>query len=444
MRHLRQVALLLAFIALPCSVFAADEVLSKAKQLLESGNAQEAYTLLVPLQSERAGDPDYDYLLGSSALELGKNTEAVFALERVLAIQPNSAPARAQIARAYYNLKEMDTAKREFENVRKQDVPVEVSATIERFLDAITRVQESERTVIRGFVEVGLGYDTNVNSATADNQVAVPSFGGLIFTLAPSATKQGDEFITFGGGVGFVHPFSKRFSMFGGLAYQNKTNTSEDDFSTYSYDINLGLSYRWDRDTLTLAGQYNSFWVDNPQLYSDAYRNASGATAQWQHDFDARNQVSVFLQYSELIYPGQEIRDANRYIGGAGYAHAFGRGAVITYAGVYGGTEKQKADSVPEFGNDIYGVRLGAQWNINEKYALFGNASAEQRKYKGTDPFFLTDRKDDQYGASAGLIFVPKKNVRITPQVSWTDNQSNIAIYEFNRVIYQVTLRQDM
>ena len=70
----------------------------------------------------------------------------------------------------------MDTAKREFENVKKQEVPLEVSAIIDRFLDAITRAKESERTVIRGFVEFGIGYDTNVNSATAENQAAIPPF----------------------------------------------------------------------------------------------------------------------------------------------------------------------------------------------------------------------------------------------------------------------------
>ena len=445
MRYLRQFAVLLALVAVfPLTALAVDDVLSQAKQQLNGGDAQGAYNMLIPLQSARAGDPDFDFLLGSAALALGKNTEAVFALERVLAVKPDSAPARALIARAYFNLKEIETSKREFENVKKQDVPPEVSATIDRFLDAILRVEESQRTVIHGFVEIGMGYDTNVNSATADNQVAVPAFGGAIFTLAPTATKLSDKFISFGGGLNIQSPVSKQLALFGGLAYQNRTNLNESDFSTYDYDANLGLSYRWDRDTFTLVGQFNSFWVDDTKLYSDAYRNAAGATAQWQHDFDSRNQVSVFLQYSDLTYPGQNIRDADRYIGGAGYAHAFGRGALITYLGLYGGAEKVKDDSVPQLGNDIYGARLGAQWNLNEKFALFANGSAERRKYGGPDPFFNVDRKDTQYSASGGLIFVPLKNVHITPQVSWTDNRSNISINQFDRVIYQVVYRQDM
>ncbi len=445
MKYFRRVAVLFALVfAFSHLVQAQDDVLIQAKRHLDGGDPQAAYSLLIPLQSERAGDPNYDFLLGSAALGIGKNTEAVFALERVLALRPDSAPARALIARAYFNLKETETAKREFENVRKQDLPPEISATIDRFLDAIARVEEAERTTIRGFIEVGAGWDSNVNSATADGQVAVPSFGGTIFSLAPASQEQEDAFISFGGGVGFTHPFSKRLSMFGGLAYHNKNNVNETNFSTYYYDANLGIAYRRDRDTFTLGAQYNSFFVDNPQLYSDAYRNASGLTGQWQHDFDSRNQVSFFGQYSHLKYPGQEIRNADRYVGGAGYAHAFGRGTFISYLGVYGGVEDEKEDGVPQFGHDLYGARIGLQWNVVEKFALFFNGSAERREYGGPDPFFLIDREDTQYNASAGMIFVPKKGLRITPQASWTKNDSNIPINEFDRIVYQITLRYDM
>jgi len=130
----RALTLLALCIFLAAPVFAADELVLKAKKYMDENNPQAAYDLLVPLQSERAGDPEYDYLLGVAALGIGHNTEAVFALERVLAVQPNSAPARAQIARAYFALKETDTAKREFENVKKQDVPPEVRTTIDRYL----------------------------------------------------------------------------------------------------------------------------------------------------------------------------------------------------------------------------------------------------------------------------------------------------------------------
>lgn len=445
MSNFKPFALLSSFLfAISLSVSAADDLLIQAKQHLDNGDAQGAYNMLIPLQSDRAGDPQYDYLLGTAALGIGKNTEAVFALERVLAVQPNSAPAREAIARAYYNLKELETAKREFENVSKSDLPPEVSQRVDYLMDAITRNLESRRTTIHGYVEIGFGYDTNVNSATADGQIAVPAAGGLIFNLDPTAQKQEDMFFSFGGGVNISHPLTPRWTVFGGVGYANKSNVNESDFSTYAYDGNLGLAYKRDRDTFTVGALINSFYVDNPQVYSDAYRNSIGGTAQWQHDFDSRNQVSVWGQYSSLSYPGQEIRNADRYVGGAGYAHVFGRGAVITYISLYGGLEDEKEDGVPQFGHELYGARVGAQWNVGDRFGVFLNVSGEQRQYGGPDPSFQLDRKDDQVSASTGMIFVPKKGLRITPQVSWTDNGSNISLYEFDRIIYQVMLRYDM
>jgi tetratricopeptide (TPR) repeat protein len=446
MRHVRTSALVVLVALFFASIaVAADETVSSAKQKLDSGHAQEAYNLLRPLQATRAGDPEFDYILGSAALALGKNTEAVFALERVLAVQPDSAPARAQIARAYFNLKETETSKREFENVKKQQtVPPEVSETIDRFLDAITRIEESQRTVIHGFVEIGLGYDTNVNSATADSQIAPPLAGGGIFVLSPASVKQGDGFINFGGGVNFTHPLTKQLMLFGGLTYQNKTNINKDDFSTYYYDLNLGLGYRVNSESFSLTAQLNSFFVDNSRLYTDSYRDAVGATAQWQHDFDSRNQASVFAQYSSLTYPDQGGRAANRYVGGVGYAHAFGKGAVVTYAGVYGGTEREKDSNFPDVGNNLYGVRLGGQWNIDPAFAAFANTSVERRLYGGPPSGYTVNRRDTQYSAGAGLVYTPKKNLHVTPQIIWTDNRSNIDFSRYDRVIYQVTFRHDI
>jgi hypothetical protein len=71
------------------------------------------------------------------------------------------------------------------------------------------------------------------------------------------------------------------------------------------------------------------------------------------------------------------------------------------------------------------------------------SASVEQRRYGGPDPLFLIERKDTQVDVSLGLTyaFAPKWSVR--PQISFTDNDSNIDIYEFSRTVAQIGLRRD-
>jgi len=421
---------------------AADEVLAKAKSLLDANNPQAAYNLLVPLQSERAGDPDYDYLLGVSALDLGKNTEAVFALERVLSMRPDSAPARAQIARAYFALKETDTARREFENVKKQEVPKEVRQTIDRYLDAIDRIAETEKFKARFFVEFAFGWDSNINSATRIDSVAVPAFNNLIFSLAPGSTEEHDLFFSAGAGTNISNPLGHNWSLIGGLSAYKRNNFQHDDFDTGYLDSYLGVAKKYERDTWTLVGQGNMFFVDN-SAYNSEYRNALGGTLQWAHDFNARNQISAYVQYAYLSYPEQSPRDANRYIAGIGYAHAFKGADPILYVGAYSGAELTTDSSFSYLGHRPIGLRFGGQKLISNDWLAFFSVAAEWRKYCGIDPTFLLTREDKQYSAAVGLQLSLANDWKFSPQLTYLNNASNISINEYDRAQVFVTLRRD-
>ena len=440
----RTSTLILAALLSTSALFAhgADEVLVKARSFLDANNPQAAYNLLAPLQSQRAGDPDFDYLLGVSALDLGKNTEAVFALERVLSVRPESAPARAQIARAYFALKETDTAKREFENVKKQSVPADVRQTIDRYLDAIDRIAETEKFKARFFVEFAFGWDSNVNSATRIDSVAVPAFGNSIFTLAPTSIEQHDMFFSVGAGTNISNPLGRNWTLIGGLSAYSRNNFTVDGFDTGYLDGYLGVAKKFERDTFTLIGQGNMFLVDN-SAYSNEYRDAVGGTAQWTHDFNARNQITAYVQYASLTYPQQSPRDANRYIGGVGYAHAFKGGDPIVFVGAYAGLEETKDSSFNYLGHRPVGLRLGGQKILSDDLLAFFSVAGEWRKYRGVDPSFDVRREDKQYSAALGLTWSMPKDWKFSPQISYLNNLSNISINEYDRLQLFVTLRRD-
>ena len=421
---------------------AADRLLLDAKTQLDAGNARAAYDMLAPLQSERAGDPEYDFLLGSAALDLGKNTEAVFALERVLAVQPNNGPARAQIARAYFNLKETDTAKREFENVKKQEIPPEVSATIDRYLDAINKIGETEKASARFFLEFATGYDSNVNSATSVQTVAVPAFGGLLFTLSPASRRLDDGFFSATAGTNLRNPLSKSWAVVGGLTINQRTDFTRDNLDTGFLDGYLGLATRFGRETITAVAQGNMFRLDDP-AYPGSFRNALGGTVQWTHDFNARSQLTAYVQYSSLEYPTQRPRDADRYIAGLGYAHAFRAGDPVVYVGVYGGDERTKDSVFDYLGHRPLGVRFGGQKVLSQKWLMFFSAAYENRRYNGTDPSFLKVRQDNQYSAGLGVSYLIPHEWQLSPQVTYTDNESNLDINQFNRLQVFVSMRHD-
>lgn len=425
--------LALVLVALPVLALG-DALTDRAKALLKRSDAKAAYELLLPLESQRAGDPEFDYLLGIAALDAGDPERAVFALERVLALQPNNHVARAEIARAYYAMGEREAARREFQTVRAQAIPEEAKATVERFLSAIAA---AETTRIDGYAELSLGYDTNVNSAIGSSTIAIPAFGGATFTLAPSLTERGDQFFNFAGGVNFTRKLSQPWSMVGGVAASVRRNTHASPFDTDTLDGNLGLRYSSGLNAYTLGAQAQYFAIDG-----NHYRDTTGVVAQWQRSFDERTQATLFGQHAQLRYATQPVRDADRSIVGVAYARAFsGEFSPAFFASLYVGEEKEADAAFPHLGHQPVGARLGGQLRLGGGWSLFGSVFYEQRKYGGTEPLFLVRREDTQTDINAGLSYLWRPGTTVLAQLTHTDNKSNVDLNNFDRTVFSMSLR---
>ena len=427
-----------AFVALAFTLLSAhalgDAVTDRAAALVKRGDAKAAYDLLLPLEPQRAGDPQYDYLLGIAALDAGDPERAVFALERVLALQPDNALARAEIARALYVMGEREAARREFEAVRRYSIPDEARATVERFLSAIAA---AEGTRVDGFIEISVGYDSNIASATASSQIAIPGLGGAAFTLDPTLVERGDQFFNLAGGVNFTHKLSQPWALIGGIAATLRRNTDSTDFNTDAVDGSLGFRYTRGLDAFTLGLQAQYFGVD-----ADRYREAVGGIAQWQHAFDEQTQVSVFGQFAHLRYETQPVRDADRRIAGVAFAHAFsGAYSPVIFASVYGGEEKAQDDAYPHLGHTPLGVRAGGQLRLGGGWSTFASASYELRKYGGPEPLFFVEREDEQVDVIAGVSYLWRPGTTVLAQIAYTDNRSNIPLNDFDRTVSSVALR---
>jgi len=413
---------------------AADALTDRARQLLSEKNPRAAYELLLAQENARAGDPEFDYLLGISALDAGEAERAVFALERVLAVQPDNHVARAEIARAYLALGERDSARREFETVRKQQIPEDAKATIDRFLQAIAA---ADITQVTGFAEIAVGHDSNVNSATGSGQIAIPVLGGVLATLDPAATKRADWFTNLTGGVNVTHKLAAEWALVGGATLAEKLNRTEKNFDTRTLDGNLGARWTRGAEAVTLGAQMQSFELD----YS-TYRETKGLIGQWQHTFDDTHQGTGYVQYSELRYPTQTIRNANRLIGGVAYAQAFAaQFNPVLFVSAYAGREGELSPGVPHLGHRPWGARAGVQLTIGDGWAAFANAAYEERRYGGTDPIFLVTRKDEQRDLSVGVSYLLRAGATLIGQIADTDNRSNVDINRFRRTLVTLSLR---
>jgi outer membrane protein len=413
------------------------QAVTDAQGLIKAGKHAEAYAVLLPYEDELAEDAQYNYLLGISALDSKHLGKAVFALERATLIQPNNAEYRAELARVYFEMGEKNNAKAEFNQVLASNPPNAAKATINRYLSALEGTIE-DKTRFNAHIQFGHGYDSNLNSATGTSTIAIPVFGGLVFDLNADAIKQSDHFNQVSLGAGFSHPLSNDFSVIGAFNHVERMNLDKVQFDTSTTNVNLGLAKRINQHKLSV-----SYDDSNLSVNQDHFRHAYGLNLQWQYDIDASKQLSVYSQLTRIAF-SNETRDADRYLIGAGYAQAFNYDLrPIGFIGAYIGKEDARENNFDHVGFDFYGIRLGGQISINPKLDVYTNVSYEYRRHDARDPFFLLNRRDNQYDASLGLAYKPVASFSIVPSISYTNNDTNYSISDYERTVAMLNFRKN-
>lgn len=417
----------------------------QADALVKAGRPGEAYDLLEPMEFERSGEVRFDYLLGIAALDSGKADKATLAFERVLAMDPNFAGARLDMARAYYQLGDLPRAKNEFEIVLKANPPAAARATVNKYLEAIEAKAQANETRVTGYLEGSFGHDSNVNTATSQGQVNVPVLGNLPFTLSQASRRSEDYYAAWAGGLNVQHPLNETIRLYAGVDLRQRGNMVQTSFDT----LNLmgtagGIFTLGQQDSLRLGlldGQYT--------LGSVRYYDNTGINGEWRHVFSPANQLSVFGQqaYYRFVntarFPGMSTQDFDQSVLGTSWLHVMPDGKSTVFGSLFIGQERDITGARPDGAKRFSGVRAGGQVALSDKAEFFGSAGWNYGTYSKQNVLFLTTRKDVLYDATVGVLWHLDKDWTVRPQMALTHNQSNISIYQYDRADYSVTLRRD-
>ena len=438
-RYLRLTCLLL--VSVICMPAFADErseqaVISQASALHQAGKPQQAYQLLQSHADEHAGTFKYDYLLGSVAIDVGRPLDAVFALERALDQKPDYAPARAELARAYFLIGENEAAKAEFKQAKKAEMPADSKKLIDSYLSTIDERILGSYSQSSFYLSAGLGYDSNVNSATGTSQIAVPT--GIINVLSPETDSSVG---LFEGGGQFSNAISTNTNVYGSFNLRAYEAFDESDFSTQVGDGVIGLHF------LQGLNQYRVSFVGQVfALDGEANRNLLGLSGQWQRTLDAANQFILFGQYASLRFPEAERLDVNQLSLGATWTHIYASTyQPLTYLTLYYGTEDEQTD-IPDsafVGRDYFGFRAGLLIKSSARLLWSAVFSYQNSEYGGISPIFGEIRTDDFFNLIVGADYLYSGGWSLRPEITYSDNDSSLEINSYDRLRALVTVRKE-
>lgn len=434
MRGLREVILALCGVAFAGALLAApaDDI----KALLEKGDAKGAYELGKKHPGE-LGNPAFDFYFGVAAIDSGRAGEGVLALERYLANFPDNLQARLELARGYFILGEDLRAREEFNQILKAKPPAPVVANIDRYLDAIRARESAYRTTAGAFIEIGGGYDSNINGGISSANIVVPNLGQI--TVVPAGVETGASFGQATVGVNVVHPVAPGFALFGSLGADYRMYNNHDEFNQNNYGILGGVSYLRENDLFRVSASYNTLDVDR-----DRFRNVTAATGEWTRQLDELQALSGFVQYADLDYEGvDDVRDSHLYGVGGGYRRAFiAPGApLLSLSASYAKEENRK--DFDELSRDIWSARAAVSVTPAPKWALSLGATYQYSAYDAEIPLLATARRDNYYAADfiASYAFTRSFSMRLEGLVS--KNDSNIALFEYRRDVGALKFRYD-
>lgn len=408
---------------------AAAEAAAKAAR----EKAEADYRVLSSDIARRAGDPPFDYALGIAALDSGRFGEAIIAFQRVLAVEPDNAAARAELARAYALAGDIDTAREQFATVVEDpSLPDPVRQRFTGFVRQFDKQIAGGGSDISGFVDARLGHDSNINTATEQNAIVIPLFSFLgPGQLGAGAVAQSDEFYDITAGISGVTSIGRQDRLFGSLLGNWRDNLNTSQFDQAALTATAGYAHSFaNQDVISLSGQVQQFWLDDA-----GFRTSYGATSQYTKPLAGGKALTVSAQWNRLEFNGDPLRDADRWSAGAGFV-----GKVFA-ATVTGGKEETRRQAGDHLSFDFIGANLGAEVPLAKRVAVVGGVTFDLRRHDAPDPLFLVKRKDERLDLQAGLKAAVADRLFLQPTATYSRNWSNIALFDFERWTVSVGAR---
>ncbi|MDO4637156.1 MAG: surface lipoprotein assembly modifier [Lautropia sp.] len=386
-----------------------------------------AWQLLEPYTWHYAGSRDFDYLLGLAALDSHHPSQAVMALERVLANYPDDVGARTELVRAYLALGEQSSAWQTLQQLLQYpQLPGDARQEIQQYLDIISGRPSLTGKPWQAHLDITAGQDSNVNAGSTHSRWVIDD--GQVLTPLAESLPQPSPFLEQNLQFQQSGQLSDTTIWSADAQISQRLNTRQHPQDTGTMGASGGLAWKLGAHRLSMGISLQQMW-----LARQRFRRALGWLAQWQFEPGPLAQIGLYLQHFQLLFNQQPQRDAYRTIVGATWTWATqGQRHTNIIINPYGGRERAR-HAVPALGFHLHGLRLGLQHELTGRWQGRLGIQWENRQYHDSDPIFGRIRHDHQTDLTVGLEYAFSDSLQLTPLFLLTRNHASLAPSDFRR-----------
>jgi hypothetical protein len=411
-------ALLLTSLGSPAWAQATLPDIDASKRMILAGRPQDAKVILDNLASLHPDSPDVLFLLADIAVSEQDYDRAIELYRRILVREPNLTRVRLELARTFFLVRDDETAEYHFRLAQgASDLPPEVAANIEKFLDAI-RARKDWRIDLT----VAAAPDTNINTGP-DAEIVV--IGGLPYRLSGTARRTSGLGLSSSLGGEYVAGLSDTIQMrAGGQIW--RAEYSGDDFDDTIANGFAGPHVLFDQGEVSvLASGWRRWYAGEPYAYAFGARIEAG----WQPI--PRLHLQADLERLEVRYDDQPFRDGP--VTSLDLSATYGLDA-RSFIRLIAGVERERTEAAPLRNTAL---KLGAGYYADLAYGFSAYVEPQviRTGFDEEDFFFDTKREDHTLRVRTSLSNRQFSAFGFMPVFSYiyTRNWSNLDFYDYHR-----------
>ncbi len=397
------------------------------------------FVFLANSQAVRADEIQDRFDEAMAAVEADKLNTARRLLTSLLADYPTLYRARLELARVDYLVRDFEEADAELTKVLEDpELPPSVRTNLLAFQAQIRDDQRTFEKKNRWNAQLYAGglYDTNVNFGTSRDIVDIGGVPGIVLpTSKPIESFAG----VVDGGV--LHTFNPGWSFESGENtgyfvwqsqlngyYRGYTESDAKDFDLGIATLRTGPAWVVPKEwSATIGLQVDQLWLGSERLGLFWTINPNFI---W--DIDEKSQLSVGVAYTKRTYNENtdDVREGDLIRANLGYSRVFADGLFGIQAGI-GYTDFDAKLNIFTFkGPEGF---IGGNWNAWTRGSLYTSFGYRNFDFQGTDLLFGQSRDDDEYRFILGARQQLNRNWALKAEWVYTDNKSNLDLFDFDR-----------
>ena len=407
------------------------------------GELQEAMDVLMKAESENVRPGQTAYMKGLVLLRMNNNLAAVESFKKAGELSPELVQAADyQMGLAYMNEGQSEEAMAQFNDVINSAPDSDMAVFARNYLDKIPRTKRVE-TPFRYYLGLHFQYDDNVVLRPEDASAAV------------NVSDEGDYREVITGGIEYFPELKGPAGLDAHYSFYYSNHHDISSYDVHSHSLSLVPNYKINEVSkagLALSGSYT--WVDD-----DTYLAAGSISPTYTYSIAKNHTLQTYVTYQkkEFLSPlddSDEDRDANEYSLTFNWFYFFSqdKGVLIPF------TEKFDLSSFAQnkgYFNLMYTFSIndtegnnwgyvGSRWvattvvPLHEKVMLRVSGEANYQNFLDTHTVYDIERRDVSYGVSTLLFYRVFKNVDVQLLYAYLREDSNIALYDYDRNLYSI------